>query len=98
MVRNRRQWSIGILFWIVFLTSIWFGLDGRFGWLDRAWAYVRVIILAATSILMVVALSRTRKGRREYLYDRGVPRFIASLFWDDEDLERRRRWSLRISG
>jgi hypothetical protein len=98
MVRNRLQWIFGILFWIVFLTSIWFGLDGRFGWLDRAWTYVRVIILAATSILMVVALNRTRKGPREYLYFRGVPRFIAALFWDDEDLERRRRWSLRIGG
>jgi hypothetical protein len=98
MVRNRRQWILGILFWIVFLTSIWLGLDGRFEWLDKAWAYVRVIIVAAASSLIVVELNRNRKGSREYLYDRGTPRLIASFFMDDEDLEKRRRIKVNIIG
>jgi hypothetical protein len=68
MVRNRRQWIFGILFWIVFLTSIWLGLDGRFEWLDKAWAYVRVVILAAASILVVVGLNRNCRGSAEYFY------------------------------
>jgi hypothetical protein len=95
MVRNRRQWIFGILFWIVFLTSIWLGLDGRFEWLDKAWAYVRVVMLAAASILVVVELNRNRKGSGEYFYDRGTPRIIASFFMDDEDLEKRRLWNLK---
>jgi hypothetical protein len=90
MVRNRRQWIFGILFWIVFLTSIWLGLDGRYGWLDSAWTFVRFAILAAASILVIVMLNRARNGSREYFYERGTPRFIASFFWDEKDLEKRR--------
>ena len=90
MIRNRRQWVIGILFWIVFLASIWLGLEGRYEWIDKAWAFVRLGILAAVSILMVVALNRARKGPREYFFDRGVPRLVAAFFMDDEDLEKRR--------
>jgi hypothetical protein len=90
MVRNRRQWIFGILFWIVFLTSIWLGLGGRYAWLDSAWTIVRFAILAAASTLVVVTLHRTRKRAGEYFYERGAPRFIASIFMDDEDLEKRR--------
>ena len=97
MVRNRRQWVIGILFWIVFLASIWLGLEGRYEWIDKAWAFVRLGILAAVSILMVVALNPARKGPREYFFDRGVPRLVAAFFMDDEDLEKR-RIKFRISG
>jgi hypothetical protein len=97
MVRNRRQWVIGILFWIVFLVSIWLGLEGRYEWIDKAWAFVRLGILAAVSILMVVASHRTRKSPREYLLDRGVPRLVAAFFMDDEDLEKR-RIKFRTSG
>ena len=64
MVRNRRQWVIGILFWIAFLTSIWLGLEGRHEWIDKAWAFVRLGSLAAVSIL-VVAWHRARKSPRE---------------------------------
>ena len=80
MVRNRRQWVIGILFWIVFLASIWLGLEGRYEWIDKAWAFVRLGILAAVSILMVVEFNRARKGPREYFFDRGVWRFVAAFF------------------
>jgi hypothetical protein len=97
MVRNRRQWVIGILFWIVFLASIWLGLEGRYEWIDKAWAFVRLGILAAVSILMVVAFNRARKGPREYFFDRGVWRFVAAFFMDDEDLEKR-RIKFRVSG
>jgi hypothetical protein len=97
MVRNRRQWVIGILFWIVFLASIWLGLEGRYEWMDKAWAFVRLGILAAVSILMVVAFDRARKSPREYFFDRGVPRLVASFFMDDEDLEKR-RINFKVSG
>jgi hypothetical protein len=97
MVRNRRQWVIGILFWIVFLASIWFGLAGRYEWIDEAWAFVRLGILAAVSILMVVALYRARTSPHKYFFDRGVPRLVAAFFMDDEDLEKR-RLKFRISG
>jgi hypothetical protein len=94
MVRNRRQWVFGILFWIVFLTSIWLGLDDRFEWLDKAWAYVRLALFSAASIVVVVNFNRNRRGSAEYFYDRGTPRFIASFFMDDEDLEKRRRFRI----
>jgi hypothetical protein len=96
MVRNRRQWVIGILFWIAFLTSIWLGLEGRHEWIDKAWAFVRLGSLAAVSIL-VVAWHRARKSPREYFFDRGVPRLVASFFMDDEDLEKR-RINFKVSG
>jgi hypothetical protein len=95
MVRNRRQWIFGILFWIVFLTSIWLGLVGSYEWMDKAWAFVRVAVLAAASVLMVVELKRNRKRLGQYSYDRGVPHFIASFFMDDEDLEERRLFTLK---
>jgi len=90
MVRNRRQWIIGILFWIVFLASLWFGLEGRYEWIDEAWAFVRLGILAAVSILVVVALYRARTSPSKYFFDRGLPRLVAAVFMDDEDIEKRR--------
>jgi hypothetical protein len=47
-------------------------------------------ILAAVSILMVVALNRARKSPREYFFDRGMPRLVAAFFIDDEDFEKLR--------
>jgi hypothetical protein len=97
MVRNRRQWVIGILFWFAFLASIWLGLEGRYEWIDKAWAFVRLSILAIVSILMVVALNRARRAPREYFFDRAVWRLVAAFFLDDEDLEKR-RIKFRTSG
>jgi hypothetical protein len=96
MVRNRRQWTFGILFWVIFLASLWFGLGNRIAWLDEAWAIFRFAVLAVVSVIMVVAYRRGNS--RGYFFARGLPRWIASCFWDDEDIEKRRRWSLRISG
>jgi hypothetical protein len=97
MVRNRRQWIIGILFWIIFLTSIWFGISGQYAWMDKAWGVFRLGALATVSILAVVAYYRTHKRPGESRYDRGVWRLVAPFFMDDEDIERRRKL-FRISG
>jgi hypothetical protein len=96
MGRNRRPWIFGILFWLLFLISIFVGLNGHFPWLDTAWAFGRVLFVAVTSVLIIVEVSRSPDGSGEYVYYRGMPRFMRSLLMDDEqfakDLEKRKVW------
>jgi hypothetical protein len=97
MVRNRRQWMIGILFWAIFLTSLWFGMDGNFTWMDGAWAVFRFGTLAMVSILALVAYHRARKNPIKNSYDGAIWHFLAPFFMDEEDIEKRRKLS-KISG
>ena len=97
MTRNRRSWIFGILFWVLFLISI--GLTDRYRWLDAAWFIVMVLFGAVASILMIVEMARNRDGSGEYLYYKGVPRFMRSALMDDEqfakDLEKRKAWDAK---
>jgi hypothetical protein len=99
MTRNRRSWIFGILFWLLLLVSIGLGLNGRFQWLDTAWAFGRVFAVAAASVLIIVEMFRNRDGSGEYLYYKGVPRFMRSFLMDDEqfarDLEKRKVWDVK---
>ena len=52
MTRNRRPWIFGILIWLLLLGSIWLGLNGRFPWLDTAWAFRRTFLFAVPSVLI----------------------------------------------
>ena len=97
MTRNRRSWIFGILFWVLFLISI--GLNDRYRWLDAAWFIGMVLIGAAASILIIVEMARNRDGSGEYLYYKGVPRFVRWALMDDEqfakDLKKRKLWDAK---
>jgi hypothetical protein len=99
MTQNRRSWIFGILFWLLLLISIGLGLNGRFPWLDKAWSLGRLLILAVTSVLIILEVSPNRGRSGEYLYYRGIPRFMRPFLLDDEqfakDLEKRKVWDLK---
>jgi hypothetical protein len=84
MSRNRRSWIVGILFWLLFLISI--ALSDRYRWLNTAWVFGGVLFAAVASVLVIVEVFRSRDGSGEYLYYRGVPRFVRWLLMDDEQL------------
>jgi hypothetical protein len=97
MSRNRRSWIFGILFWVLFLISIW--LNDRYRWLDAAWFIGMVLLGTVASILIVVEMARNRDGSGEYLYYKGVPRFVRWALINDEqfakDLQKRKLWDAK---
>jgi hypothetical protein len=97
MSRNRRPWVFGILFWLLLLISV--GLNGRYRWLDTAWVLGGVLFGAVASVLIIVEMFRSRDGSGEYLYYKGVPRFVRWVLMDDEqfakDLKKRKLWDVK---
>jgi hypothetical protein len=99
MSHNLRSWIFGIVFWLLYLISISAGLNGGYRWLNTAWVLSGLLFGAVASVLLIVEVSRKRGGSGDFLYHRGVPRFMRSVMMDDEqfakDLEKRKLWDMK---
>jgi hypothetical protein len=80
MMRHNQQTTIfGVVFWVLFLTSIGLGFVTRYQWLDIAW-FVAVYALAAiASVFFVLEFFRNRGSSGEHR-----PRWLMWIVLDDE--------------
>jgi hypothetical protein len=65
------------------LASI--GLDSRFPWLRTAWVCAGLLFALITSVFSVNEFVRHRDVSGEYVYYRGVPRWMRWFVLDDEE-------------
>jgi hypothetical protein len=64
MMRHEQQTTIfGIVFWILFLTSIGLGFVTRYRWLDIAWLLAVYALAAIASVFYVLEFFRNRRTR-----------------------------------
>jgi hypothetical protein len=90
MMRHNQQTTIfGIVFWLLFLTSIGLGFVTRYQWLDIAWSLAGYAFAAIASVFYVLELFRNRGASGEY-----GPRWLMWVVLDDQRyakyLQRRR--------
>jgi hypothetical protein len=94
---NRRTIIFGIVFWILLLASV--VLDDRHRWLDTAWLFACLAFGAIASVFSIMEMFRNRRTSGEYLYYRGVPRWMRWFLQDEDqyakDLERRKNTAAR---
>ena len=83
MTQGRRSWAFAALFWLLFLASI--GLDSRFPWLRTAWVCAGLLFALIASVFSVNEFVRHRDVSGEYVYYRGVPRWMRWFVLDDEE-------------
>jgi hypothetical protein len=90
MMRHDQQTTIfGIIFWVLFLTSIGLGFVTRYQWLDVAWVLAGYALAAIASVFFVLEFFRNRGTSGEYR-----PRWLMWVLLDDQQyakyLQRRR--------
>lgn len=87
----KRTTIFGISFWALFLASA--ALSARYRWLDTAWLFACILFGIIASVFSIVEMFRNHRVSGEYIYYRGVPRWMRRFLVDDEqyskDLERR---------
>jgi hypothetical protein len=83
---NRLRWIVIIFFWVAFLASI--GLDPYYPWLRVIWTAGGLALIAVISVYSVVEMSRRGHRTGEFVYYRGVPRFLWWMALDDEEYEK----------
>jgi hypothetical protein len=90
MMRHEQQTTIfGIVFWVLFLTSIGLGFVTHYQWLDIAWVLAIDALAAIASVFFVLEFFRNRDTSGEYR-----PRWLMWVLLDDQQyakyLQRRR--------
>ena len=90
MMRHDQQTTIfGIVFWLLFLTSIAFGVFTRYQWLDIAWFLAVQVFVAIASVFFVLEFFRNRTTSGDHR-----PRWLMWVLLDDQQyakyLQRRR--------
>ena len=83
MTQNRRSWILVIIFWLLFLVSI--GLNERYSWVHTAWVYAALVFAIVGSVFSVSEVARHSDGSGQYVYYRGVPRWMRWFVLDDEE-------------
>lgn len=83
MTQSRRSWIFAVLFWLLFLASI--GLDSRFPLLRTAWVCAGLLFALIASVFSVNEFVHHRDVSGEYVYYRGVPRWMRWFVLDDEE-------------
>jgi hypothetical protein len=82
---NKRRWIFIAVFWILFLASI--GFAEHYGWIKTAWVVIVWIFAAVGSVYSVIEMFRNGADGN-YVYYRGVPRFMRWFVLDDEEYEK----------
>ena len=82
MRRYRRTTIFGIVFWTLFLASA--ALSVRYRWLDTAWLFACILFGIIASVFSIVEMFRNHRVSGEYIYHRGVPRWMRRYLVDDE--------------
>jgi hypothetical protein len=83
---NRRRWTGVIAFWILFVGSIVF--VRRYPWLDTAWNTLWAALVIVVGFYSVREMFRRAEKTGEYVYYRGVPRFLWWFVMSDEEYEK----------
>jgi hypothetical protein len=83
MTQARRSWIFAVVFWFLFLASI--GLDSRFPLLRTVWVCAGLLFALIASAFSVNEFVHHRDVSGEYVYYRGVPRWMRSFVLDDEE-------------
>jgi hypothetical protein len=83
MTQSRRSWIFAIVFWLLFLVSI--GLNERYPWVHAVWVYAALSFAIVASIFSVNEMFRRSNSSGEYVYYRGVPRWMRWFVLDDEE-------------
>jgi hypothetical protein len=80
MMRHNQQTTVfGIVFWVLFLTSIGLGLVTRYQWLDIAWFLAVYAFAAIASVFFVLEFFRNRGTPGEHR-----PRWLMWVLLDDQ--------------
>lgn len=79
---KRRMWVVAIAFWVWFLTSVF--LQKYYAWVDAAFLYFWLFIVVVAGFYSVREMFRRGEPTGEYVYYRGVPRFLRWIFESDE--------------
>ena len=89
---DKRRWVFIAVFWILFLVSI--GLAEHYRWIKTAWVGIVWAFAAVGSVYSVIEMFRSGDRDGNYVYYRGVPKFMWWFVLDDEeyakDLERQK--------
>ena len=80
--RKRRLWIVAIIFWVWFVGSIF--LQRYYPWLDAAFLYFWLFTVVIAGLYSVREMFRRGERTGEYVYHRGVPRFLRWIFESDE--------------
>jgi amino acid transporter len=83
MTQNRRSWIFVVIFWLLFLVSI--GLNERYPWVHTAWVFAALLFAIVGSVFSISEMFRHSDGSGEYVYYRGVPRWMRWFVLDDEE-------------
>jgi hypothetical protein len=83
MTQSRRSWIFAIVFWLLFPISL--GLNERYSWVHTAWVYLALLFATVVSVFSVTEMFRHNDGSGEYVYYRGVPRWMRWFVLDDEE-------------
>jgi hypothetical protein len=78
----KRTTIFGISFWALFLASA--ALSARYRWLDTAWLFACILFGIIASVFSVGEMFRNHRVSGEYIYYRGVPRWMRRFLVDDE--------------
>ena len=79
---KRRMWAVAIAFWGWFLASVF--LQKYYPWVDTAFLYFWLFIVVVAGFYSVREMFRRGERTGEYVYYRGVPRFLRWIFESDE--------------
>jgi hypothetical protein len=83
---NRRRWIAIIAFWILFVASV--GLVRRYPWGDTAWSALWALLIIVAVVYSVGEMFRRGRRTGEYIYSRGVPRWLWWIVYDDESYDK----------
>lgn len=86
MTQSRRSWVFAVIFWLLFLVSL--GLNERYPWVHTAWVYAALLFAIVASVFSVTEMFCHNDGSGEYVYYRGVPRWMRWFVLDDEEFTR----------
>ena len=79
---KRRSSMVAIAFWVWFLASVF--LQKYYPWVDAVWLYFWLFTMVVAGIYSVREMFRSGERTGEYVYYRGVPRFLRWIFESDE--------------
>lgn len=85
---NKRRWIFITAFWLLFLASIAFA--GHYRWIKTAWVGIMLAFAAIGSVYSILEMFRNGAADGNYVYYRGVPRFMRWFVLDDEEYEKDR--------